>query len=264
LLLLVLAFSLLPAALTFGHQRFNARLDTLASQLVRQARDAADRIERDYRQGFNNNRRDLQRLYQARMFVAGAELLAQMTREGRPDDELLEAVDFLRSQANFETGWSSLRSTLDDIGRELRFGSSQPGLGPGNGRQRGRRNNDGWQDGYTTGRMRWFGRVDDEIYIYVQGSTARTQVISGQPTLNERFTFTSPLPRQPLTVMSTACAGVEGLKSFNNRPQITTLRPLFVLLTGVVVQLTWSSSCSGRLPAKPAAGYAGFCNESHR
>jgi|GEM_PF-480347 hypothetical protein len=200
LLLLVLAFSLLPAALTFGHQRFNARLDTLASQLVRQARDAADRIERDYRQGFNNNRRDLQRLYQARMFVAGAELLAQMTREGRPDDELLEAVDFLRSQANFETGWSSLRSTLDDIGRELRFGSSQPGLGPGNGRQRGRRNNDGWQDGYTTGRMRWFGRVDDEIYIYVQGSTARTQVISGQPTLNERFTFTSPLPRQPLTV----------------------------------------------------------------
>jgi hypothetical protein len=200
LLLLVLAFSLLPAALTFGHQRFNARLDTLASQLVRQARDAADRIERDYRQGFNNNRRDLQRLYQARMFVAGAELLAQMTREGRPDDELLEAVDFLRSQANFETGWSSLRSTLDDIGRELRFGSSQPGLGPGNRRQRGRRNNDGWQDGYTTGRMRWFGRVDDEIYIYVQGSTARTQVISGQPTLNERFTFTSPLPRQPLTV----------------------------------------------------------------
>jgi hypothetical protein len=200
-LLLALMFLIPTVIPTFGGQRFNARLDNLAGQLVRQSRDAADRLERDYRRSFNNNRRDLQRLYQARMFVAGAELLAQMTREGRSEAELLEAVDFLRSQANFETGWSGLRSTLDDISRELRFGGSgNPGFDPGDGRQGGRRNNGDWQDGQVSGRMRWFGRVDDEIYIYVQGDTARTQLISGQPTLNERFTFTSPLPRRPLTV----------------------------------------------------------------
>lgn len=203
-LLIALLFvlpSIIPTfGTTFGRQRYNPRLDTLAGQLVRQSRDAADRIERDYRRSFNNNRRDLQRLYQARMFVAGAELLAQMTREGRPEAELREAVDFLRGQANFETGWSGLRSTLDDISRELRFGGGDPGFDPGDGRQGGRRNNGDWQSGQITGRMRWFGRVDDEIYIYVQGSDARTQLISGQPTRNERFTFTSPLPRRPVTV----------------------------------------------------------------
>ncbi|MGQ9896368.1 MAG: hypothetical protein ACUVR8_02230 [Acidobacteriota bacterium] len=200
-LLLALAVVLLVMTVpTLGRQRSNPRLDTLSDQLLRQSREAADRIERDYRRGFNNNRRDLQRLYQARMFVAGAELLVQMGREGRSEAELLEAVDFLRSQANFETGWSNLRATLDDLSRELRLGRGNPRFDPGDGRQRGSRNNGGRRDEPITGRMRWFGRVDDEIYIYVQGSSVRTQLISGQPTYNERFTFTSPLPRWPVTV----------------------------------------------------------------
>lgn len=189
-----------PAA---GRQRFNSRLENLANQLVRQARDAADRFERDYRRGFTNNRRDVQRLYQARMFAAGAELLAQMAREGRPEAELTDAVDFLRSQANFETGWSGLRSTLDDMARELRFN----GRDPGGGRNDGRWNQGGWNNGRVTGRLRWFGRVDNEIYVYVRENEVRTELIAGQPTLNERFTFTSPLPRRPVTVSVTRLRG---------------------------------------------------------
>ncbi|MFQ3638499.1 MAG: hypothetical protein SNJ62_00615 [Chloracidobacterium sp.] len=194
----VLAFSFsLP---TDGQQRFSGRLENLANQLVRQSRDVADRLERDYRRGFNNGRRDVQQLYQARMFVAGADLLAQMTREGRPENELNDAVEFLRSQVNFEPGWGNLRGTLDDLSRELRFSGRDPGRDPGGGRQGGRRNDGGWNDGRVTGRMRWFGRVDDEIYIYVQDNVARTELISGQPTLNERFSFTSPLPRRTVSV----------------------------------------------------------------
>lgn len=200
-LFLVLALVLAPSAA--GRQRFNGRFENLANQLVRQARDAADRFERDYRRGFTNNRRDVQRLYQARMFVAGAELLAQMAREGRPEAELNDAVDFLRSQANFETGWSGLRSTLDDMARELRFSGGDPG----GGRNDGRWNQGGWNDGRVTGRLRWFGRVDNEIYVYVRENEVRTELIAGQPTLNERFTFTSPLPRRPVTVSVTRLRG---------------------------------------------------------
>ncbi|OYT71134.1 MAG: hypothetical protein CFK52_08900 [Chloracidobacterium sp. CP2_5A] len=192
-LFLILAISSsLPVA---GRQRFNSRLENLANQVVRQARNAADRFERDYQSGFTHSRRDIQRLYQARMFVAGAELLAQMTRDGRPETELNDAIDFLRSQATFETGWSGARSALDDFSRELRFSSGNAGRNPSDDRNNGR-----WNDGRVTGRMRWLGRVDDEIYVYVRDSETRTELVSGQPTLNERFTFTSPLPRRPVTV----------------------------------------------------------------
>ncbi|MCS7081106.1 MAG: hypothetical protein NZ585_13795 [Chloracidobacterium sp.] len=203
---LFLALTLLSSPPAAGRQRFNSRLENLAFQLVQQARNAADRFERDYRRGFTNSRRDIQRLYQARMFVAGAELLAQMTREGRPEAELYDAIDFLRSQANFETGWSGIRSTLDDLNRELRF-SGGPGRDPNDGRQGGRWNPGGWDDSRVTGRMRWFGRVDNEIYVYVRDNEARTELIAGQPTLNERFTFTSPLPRRPVTVSVTRLRG---------------------------------------------------------
>ncbi len=204
LLFVLTLSSSLPSA---GRQRFNNRLENLANQLVRQARDVADRLERDYQRGLSSSRRDIQRFYQARMFVAGAELFAQMARAGRPDAELNHAVDFLRSQANFEPGWSSLPSTLDDIARELRFGRGNLGREPNDGRQDGRWNSGGWDAGRVTGRLRWSGRVDDEIYIYVRGDEVRTERISGQLPLNERFTFTSPLPRYPVTVRANRLRG---------------------------------------------------------
>ncbi len=191
-----LALTLSFSPPTAGRQRFNNRLENLADQLVRRARDVASRFERDHQRSFGNNRRDIQRLYQARMFVAGAELLAQMTREGRPETELSDAVEFLRSQSNFESGWSGIRSALDDLNRELRFS----GRNPNDGRNDGRWNQGSQDADRVSGRMRWRGRVDDEIYVYARDNDARTELISGQPTLNERFTFTSPLPRRPVTV----------------------------------------------------------------
>lgn len=52
----------------------------------------------------------------------------------------------------------------------------------------------------SQGSLTWSGRVDDEIYLEIRGRRVNERRISGQPTYNVNYNFTSPLPRSSVNV----------------------------------------------------------------
>ena len=170
------------------------RLDNLAENLSR----AADSLAAEGYRGFLNrdrgNRRDVEALFLAQQFSAGASLLQRLVRERRPDSELRDSVAILTDEARSSSGfgfgqrsWQDMLRTLDDISRELHT----------NGRER---IDDSHPSGRITGRMHWRGKVDDRVQIYVQGMHASVKAVSGHPISNTDFNFTSALPQHPATV----------------------------------------------------------------
>jgi len=78
-------------------------------------------------------------------------------------------------------------------------GGNRPGGGyypPGGG---GNRPGGGYNQP-TQGSLTWTGRVDDEIYLEIRGRRVSERRISGQPTYNINYNFTSPLPRSQVNV----------------------------------------------------------------
>lgn len=82
----------------------------------------------------------------------------------------------------------------DDYGNRPR---NRPGNRPGN-----------WPDNipgqgggaYGSGQLTWSGRVDDEIHLEIRGNRVAERRLSGQPTYNANYRFSSPLPRTELNV----------------------------------------------------------------
>jgi len=188
LLFIVLVFTAtsLPAA--------QSRVDNLVDRLSRAAEEMASEGYRGFVDRDRGNRRDVEALFLAHQFSTGAALLQRLVRDRRPDSELRASVEILSDQArassNFGFGqryWRDILGTLDDLSRELNAGS------------RGRIDDPRTRD-RVTGRMRWRGRVDDRVQIYVQGSGATPRIVSGSPVSNAVFNFTSPLPQRPVTV----------------------------------------------------------------
>ncbi len=171
-----------------------ARLDSLVERLSQTANAMASDGYRGFVDRDQGNRRDVQALFLAQQFSAGAELFQRLVRDRRPDSELRDSAAILSEQArtssNFGFGqryWRDISGTLDEISRELGSGS------------RGRIDDRGQGD-RLTGRMRWHGRIDDRTQVFVQGSGATAKALSGSPVSNAGFNFTSPLPQRPLTV----------------------------------------------------------------
>lgn len=166
------------------------RLETLAGRLSRSADSLADEGYRGFVDRDRGNRSDVEVLFLAQQFSACANLFQRLVREDRPASELRDAAAILRNQvrasANFGFGrraWQEMAQTLDEIDRELnvdRWDGGGSSLPPGR----------------VTGRMRWRGRVDDRIQIYIQGSSATPRTVSGSPVTNANASFTSPLPQR--------------------------------------------------------------------
>lgn len=170
------------------------QIDSLASQLTQRSRDLLERFYGRYQQG-QLGQRQLEHLYRAQMLFGAAELFERMVRENRSEDELRAAINFIRQQALFDADWRDVRTAIDNVAREIQRGGASAGGGSLGGGL-----NPGGDAGSATGRMRWFGRVDENIYLFVRGASTRIELVSGRPTVNERFNFTSPLPRRLVTV----------------------------------------------------------------
>ena len=171
-----------------------ARIDSLAERLSQTANAMASDGYRGFVDRDQGNRRDVQALFLAQQFSAGADLFQRLVRDRRPDSELRDALAILSEQARtsstFGFGqryWRDISGTLDEISRELGSGS------------RGRVD-DPRQGDRVNGRMRWHGRIDDRTQVFVQGSSVTAKAVSGNPVSNTGFNFTSPLPQRPLTV----------------------------------------------------------------
>lgn len=173
-----------------------SRLEDLADRLVAQADDLAAESYRGFARRDRGTRADVDALYLVRQFSASAALFRMMVADQRPESELRDSVailsESLRGAERYSFGrrqMQDIRLALEDLSRELSVGS--PGR---DDNFPGRRDDN--LSGRLNGRMRWQGAVDDEIQIFVQGSEARTRVITGGEMGNGVSTFTSALPRR--------------------------------------------------------------------
>lgn len=161
-------------------------LEDLADQLVRQAKDIAEDAERDCRYRSRPDRSQIERLYQSRMFLAGAELFNQMVHDRRRDGELRDAFSVLRSQPRAsDWKWRDVEQTLTDLDHLLGTHEEDPVTPPPRA---------------VTGRLIWRGTVDGEILLSIRAEQVSIQNLSGAPVANQQFNFTSPLPRRPVSV----------------------------------------------------------------
>ncbi len=69
---------------------------------------------------------------------------------------------------------------------------------PGGNRPRPRPGQSG--DYYGSGQLTWSGRVDDEIHLEIRGNRVTERRISGQPTFNATYRFSTSLPRTQVNV----------------------------------------------------------------
>lgn len=167
------------------------RLRDLANSLSQ----AAEQLVAEGYRGFVNRgrgtRADVDALFYTQQFSASASLFRQLIADNRPVSELRDAAAILQEQiqgaARFGFGrraWRAMETTLGEIVRELGR-SASPDRQGGAG---------------TIGRLRWRGRVDDEVLISVQGAGVTVRTIAGADVADSSFDFTSPLPQQELTV----------------------------------------------------------------
>jgi hypothetical protein len=178
----------------------SSQLERLADRLANQASDLAARSYNGFNERDRGNRADVEVLYLTQEFSSGVTLLRQMVSDHRPESELRNAVQVLLEQArNSERyafarpQWDEMQRDLWEIGRELNLQRF-----PGAEYESGWRDNEG--NTPMNGRMHWRGRVDDGVYIAVQGGNATVRAISGDPVKKSSFTFTSPLPQRRVSV----------------------------------------------------------------
>ncbi len=183
----------------FGQGRGRGQLFSLTERLVRQTRSMSDQLYLDYeRDGGSDRRFDVDNLYRAQGLSSQAELFQKMVRDRRSERDLRRAVTLMTAQTGNGGQWTEIRQTLNEISQNLANYNNGGGNGGGyNGGGNGGGYNGG---GYQSGNVRWSGRVDADVYVYIQDNFARTQVMAGAPTYGEQFTFSTPLPRRDLTV----------------------------------------------------------------
>lgn len=178
----------------FGQGRGRGQLFSLTERLVRQTRSMSDQLYLDYeRDGGSDRRFDVDNLYRAQGLSSQAELFQKMVRDRRPERDLRRAITLMTTQTGSGSQWTEIRQTLNEISQNLANYNNGGGYNGGG-------YNGGGNGGYQSGNVRWSGRVDADVYVYIQDGFARTQVMAGAPTYGEQFTFSTPLPRRDLTV----------------------------------------------------------------
>lgn len=167
------------------------RLGSLAESLARTAEQLAADGYRGFVGRSRGTRADVDALFYAQQFSASASLFRRLVADDRPASELRDAAAVLQEQAQGATRfgfgrrtWQQMEATIGEIIMEL--GRMAPAVP-----QRGAR---------VIGRLRWRGRVDNEVLVSVQGSAATARAVAGAEVADSSFDFTSPLPQQELTV----------------------------------------------------------------
>lgn len=170
------------------------RVDSLADRLSQLAREQLDEATQ-----VSSNQGDVDRMFRAQSFSSNADLFQRMARENRSENSLRQGLNYLMRQPYGGSRANEIRQTLQQIQRALRNNGYR---GNGGGYNGGGYNGGGYNGGNpgNSGMVRWTGRVDSDVYVYIQNGSVRTQVRSGQGTVNEQATFSTPLPRRDMTV----------------------------------------------------------------
>ncbi|MFB3903500.1 MAG: hypothetical protein ACE15E_08610 [Acidobacteriota bacterium] len=190
LVLIVTGLFLAPLA---PHQALAFALRDTAQQLTDAARDLADLAYDGFARRSRGNRADVEALYAVMQFRASADLFLRMIEDDRPASELRDSVSVLRSELarlnQYAFGRNERRRIYDLVrDAEAELGGRPGGQSPG-----------GYYGDYgVSGRMRWSGRVDDEIMIMLEGSRASVRTVMGDRVRDEDYSFDSPLPRREL------------------------------------------------------------------
>jgi hypothetical protein len=164
-----------------------------AGQLSNVARDLSDVAYDGFARRSRGNRADVEALYVVMQFRASADLFVRMIEDNRPTSELRDSLSVLRNELQRMEQYAFGRMERRRMYELVQTAEAELGGRPG-GRSPG-----GYYGEYgTSGRMQWSGRVDDEIVIMIQGSTASVRTVMGQPVENEDYKFQSQLPRQEL------------------------------------------------------------------
>src|SRR5262245_28160594 len=177
-----------------------SRLEDLAGRLANRAGELAAQSYNGFNDRDRGNRADVEVLYLTQEFSSGATLLRQMVLDHRPDSELRDAVEVLSVQARNSERYAFARQQWDEMERDLGEISRDLNLERYPGDDDGSRWNENGANTHLNGRMHWYGRVDDEIYVLVQRNTATVRKISGDAAKKSSFTFTSPLPQRRVSV----------------------------------------------------------------
>lgn len=181
----------------------SARLNNLVNDLKSVTVDLVDRTSEDLR-GRNAARGDIEAAFLAQQMDASVGFFQEFIRDNRRAAELRDAAailsDLTRRAPNSGLNsdlWRSAQRAVSDINREIGSGNGG-GVGNGGGNNGG--GNNGGNNPPSNGRAFWRGTVDKEIQLVIQNRNIETRVISGAPSNNVNFSFTSTLPTRNVTV----------------------------------------------------------------
>jgi hypothetical protein len=186
------------------------QLSDLANRLATESNDLADASYRAYTSSFRGNRGDLEAVMLAQQFSGATQLFNRMVLDRRRSQELKDASQLIQDLArslgryNLQTNrWNTIQRYLSDISRELETHGNNNNNNPFPGGDRP----GGGQDYYSSGRMNWRGRVDDDVRITVRGGTAEVKTLGGTPNTDYGQAFTASIPRRRVTVQLTVKRG---------------------------------------------------------
>lgn len=186
-----LLFVFSAAAQDDANRYSSGRLDNLVNQLKGTAVDLVDRTSEDIK-GRNAARSDIEAAFLAQQLDASVGFFQEFIRDGRRAAELRDAAaiisDLTRRAPTSGLNsnlWRDAQRTVSDISREIGGGGN--GGGGGNNPP-------------SSGRAFWRGTVDKEVHLVIQNRNIETRTISGAPSGNVNFSFTSSLPTRNVTV----------------------------------------------------------------
>lgn len=194
LLIVVSLLFVSPVLAQFG-QGSNNRLTDAASRLSRDAEDFANAAYNNYTSSMRgNNRNDTEAVILSQQFAGASRIFYRMTVDRRRNQELRDAYEILQNLARSverynpqRNTWDNVTRSLSDVGREIGNGNTGP-FPPDTG------------GGDRNGRIRWSGRVDDDVRITFRGNNADVETLGGTEYSNSNPQFANTLPYRRVTV----------------------------------------------------------------
>jgi len=180
-------------------QRSSYRLQNLANDLQRNTDEVAENAYNEFTQRYSNGRTEADNLLTAQQLKASADVFRRMVNDNRPNSELREiasALNELARRGSYSTysnyQWRQMQRNIDDIVREVGAGSGGDILKE-NDRDRN-------PEKEVIGRVRWRGKIDDEVNLIIRGNSIEVKTLSGTEYPNGTFDFTSSLPNSKVEV----------------------------------------------------------------
>lgn len=193
-LLMVIFATTLSVAAQFDQgfgQGYN-RLTNSSENLRRATGELSNRATLDILRGYNKPRQDIEHAFLARQIDASANLFSEMVGSRRNINELRDASSVINQLMSRMPGaslyynlWLNVRVALNEVDRDLNMG---PGGGPPVDTRP------------IIGQMNWRGRVDDRIWISLNGRNFSVRTLSGQNLGSGSGRLTSPLPNRNVEV----------------------------------------------------------------